>query len=175
MCSYRRSTRSWPSLRPGFCRIVGEPPAFPYSLLLNHSSLPLLSGCRKIAILDILADQASSAASELINSSAQQGYTIEAESYALDVTREENVKTVFQEIVHKWGRIDCLVASAGKAVTFGLAKSSDRYATFRFGPQLSCLRVRITRLVPSDSYGALMIFVIIYADTPPVNSTSSTM
>jgi len=63
--------------------------------------------------LDKLADQASSAASELVESAAQEGYTIEAQSYALDVTKEEEVKAVIQNIVQKWGSIDCLVTAAG--------------------------------------------------------------
>ena len=75
------------------------------------------SGCSKIAILDLNSEAAAKAADDLVEKLVVAGVAehgeIDAVGYGLDVSNEESVIATMDAVVARWGRIDCLVTSAG--------------------------------------------------------------
>ncbi|KZS90003.1 NAD(P)-binding protein [Sistotremastrum niveocremeum HHB9708] len=75
------------------------------------------SGCNKLGIVDLREDQAQEAAKALINDLETTGEiapgSVDAFGYGCDVGSETSVKKVFQDVSDRWGRVDCVVASAG--------------------------------------------------------------
>lgn len=61
----------------------------------------------KVAVTDILDDEGKKIVQEICE------FGGEAEYWHLDVSQETQVKQVFAEIDHKWGKIDVLVNNAG--------------------------------------------------------------
>jgi NAD(P)-dependent dehydrogenase (short-subunit alcohol dehydrogenase family) len=61
----------------------------------------------KVAIADIDEGGAKSAAEEIVS----EGFT--AAAFLLDITSEENWKSVLAELINKWDRLDILVNNAG--------------------------------------------------------------
>jgi len=60
-----------------------------------------------IAVVDLLVEEAEAVAKEC------QEKGVEAIGLKCDVTDEDNVKSVFDAVMAKWGRLDTVVASAG--------------------------------------------------------------
>ena len=70
-----------------------------------------------MAILDLSQEEVDQASQELIQSFLDAGQIqhgeIECIGLGLDISEEQSVKDAMNDIVQRWGKIDCLVASAG--------------------------------------------------------------
>ncbi|KAG8908521.1 hypothetical protein FRB99_005881 [Tulasnella sp. 403] len=81
----------------------------------------LESGCSGLAILDLNQKDADRAAEELrtmFGKDLDQDTFVDVKGFACDVSNEDSVKIVLQEVVDEWGTIDVLVASAGIVENF---------------------------------------------------------
>lgn len=80
------------------------------------------SGANQIVILDVDQKQAEVAAAELVEWFEENGQTKKGEVTAVglgcDVSNEEQVKSVFGQVVDRYGRVDVLVTAAGIVENF---------------------------------------------------------
>jgi len=120
-------------------------------------------GCTSLAILDLKEEEAQAAAKEVVEwfgelshersylRTSDQGITekhgevepgtIEAIGYGCDVSKEDSVQAVFQEIVDRWGKIDTVVASAGMSADLILGRAVTILFVYRYRGKLFCIQI----------------------------------
>jgi NAD(P)-dependent dehydrogenase (short-subunit alcohol dehydrogenase family) len=120
---------------PGFALITGAASGIGLACAKTFAS----EGCAGIALLDINADSLSAAKSTILDSTTSKSSTdgqsngvkpaCRIETFTVDVTSEEDVERVVNEVNAKFGRIDYVVNAAGVACKHAggvaFAKSSD--------------------------------------------------
>jgi len=104
----------------------------------------------KVALMDILEDVNKKSADEIARK-----YSVETMAIRLDVTNEASVKSAFDAVMKKWGRIDTLVCSAGITTSTPLPEISleewERTITINLTGTFLCNKVAAPILMKQKS------------------------
>jgi NAD(P)-dependent dehydrogenase (short-subunit alcohol dehydrogenase family) len=153
----------------------------------------IFSGCSKLAILDLSEEQSSLAANALVRNLVEAGKVDEGEidaiGYGVDVAEEKLVAKTMQDIVERWGRIDCLVTSAGesrrrrgcfapRSIRVRLLSACRTRFTVRFIRQASCKTFQrwsaiLLLLETEDSQSIDILSYNVYLSTDVLRNASS--